>query len=210
MEPHFWHNKWHKNEIGFHQDEVNTYLKAHFSLLAIPKNSRIFVPLCGKTQDIGWLLAQGYRVAGAELSELAINQLFTQLGIQPTISVIGDLHHYKSDNIDIYVGDIFALSKAQLGQIHAIYDRAAVVALPEEIRMAYSNHLVEITGKAPQLVITCEYDQSLISGPPFNVSHNELENLYGSKYSLTSLASEFAPRSLKGRVDAINRVWQLK
>lgn len=60
METSFWHRRWLNNEIGFHQSEVNPFLLEHFSALQLPPGRRVFVPLCGKTLDIGRLLSQGY------------------------------------------------------------------------------------------------------------------------------------------------------
>ena len=71
MNSSFWHQRWEKNEIGFHEDKPNPLLVKHFHELSVARGCRIFVPLCGKTLDISWLLSRDYRVAGAELSQLA-------------------------------------------------------------------------------------------------------------------------------------------
>src|SRR5215831_11061782 len=167
MDARFWRQKWEQNEIAFHQSEVNPHLAAHFYKLSVAKGGRVFLPLCGKTLDIGWLLSQGYRVAGAELSRIAIEQLFMELGMQPEISGVGDVEQWSAYKIDIFVGDIFALSRQILGPVDAIYDRAALVALPENMRKRYAAHLTELTQKAPQLLISYEYDQRVMAGPPF-------------------------------------------
>ena len=80
MEAGFWHQKWEKGDIGFHAPEVNPSLQEHFGKLQMAAGARVFLPLCGKTRDIGWLLDEGFRVSGAELSELAIKELFKKLG----------------------------------------------------------------------------------------------------------------------------------
>src|SRR5436305_11277097 len=110
MEAGFWHGKWQRNEIGFHNAEAHPLLVAHFAALGLPKGSRVFLPLCGKTRDIHWLLANGYRVAGAELSRIAVEQLFAELGIAPQVEETGGLRRYSGQGIDIFAGDIFALS----------------------------------------------------------------------------------------------------
>ena len=132
MDANFWLQKWTKNQIAFHRSEANPALVKYFDSLSLVKNSRIFLPLCGKTLDIAWLLAQGYRVAGAELVEMAIEQLFAELGVEPKIAAVGEVKHYSATNIDIFVGDIFEVSGKMLGSIDAVYDRAALVALPAE------------------------------------------------------------------------------
>lgn len=76
MDPQFWMLKWQNNETGFHEPEANPNLTANIDQLSLAPGSRIFVPLCGKTLDIPWLLSKGYEVVAAELSHLAIIQLF--------------------------------------------------------------------------------------------------------------------------------------
>jgi len=210
MDHNYWHKKWEKNDIGFHISEANPLLVENFEALALKKGSRVFLPLCGKTRDIPWLLSNGYRVAGAELSKIAVQQLFNEIGITPTVSHIDALEHYGAEGIDIYVGDIFNLSGNVLGKIDAIYDRAALVALPDEVRERYSAHLAEITDSAPQLLICFEYDQALQPGPPFSVPREELYRHYSQWYELTHLMSIDVPGGLKGKCPAIENVWLLR
>ncbi|MCL4165555.1 UNVERIFIED_CONTAM: hypothetical protein GTU68_005190, partial [Idotea baltica] len=169
MEADFWHERWSNNEIGFHENEVNPLLVDHINDLNLAEDSRIFLPLCGKTRDIAWLHSQGYKVVGIELSEHAVKQLFQDLGQTPEITQIGELSLYSIEDIEIYVGDFFNLSKEQLGKIDAVYDRASLIALPDTMRGQYAKHLVAITANVPQLLITLEYDQSALNGPPFSI-----------------------------------------
>ncbi|OQW61220.1 MAG: thiopurine S-methyltransferase [Nitrospira sp. ST-bin4] len=210
MDASFWHQRWEKNEIGFHESKANPLLVAHFRELSVGKGRRVFVPLCGKTLDISWLLSRGYRVAGAELSQLAIEQLFMELGMQPDIETVGGIERWSANNLDVFVGDLFAVSRPTLGQVDAVYDRAALVALPEDMRKRYAAHLLEITRKAPQLLISYEYDQSLMEGPPFSVSNEEVRRLYASEYALTLVASTEVQGGLKGKAPAKENVWLLK
>jgi len=179
MEPNFWLERWQTNQIGFHLPAANPMLVKHFKSLALPSGSRVFLPLCGKTLDIAWLLSQGHRVVGAELAELAIVQLFEELAVSPTITTAGDLKRYSAHNLDMFVGDVFHLTAQMLGTVHAVFDRAALVALPEDIRFRYSKHLLSISKNAPQLLITFVYDQSLVAGPPFSITNAEVERHYG-------------------------------
>jgi thiopurine S-methyltransferase len=210
MDPNFWHQRWEKNEIAFHESKVNPSLIKYFGELSVAKKRRIFLPLCGKTLDVSWLLSKDYRVAGAELSQLAIEQLFMELGVQPETSRVGDIEQWSANNIDIFIGDIFALSKKTLGQVDAIYDRAALVALPEDLRNRYTAHLMEITGKASQLLICYEYDQRLMDGPPFSVSNEEVQRHYTSHYDVKLLSSTDVSGGLKGKCPAKENVWLLK
>ena len=208
MDASFWHDRWGSNDIAFHKNEANPLLVEYFGALSLPKGSRVFVPLCGKTLDISWLLSKEYRVVGAELSKIAIEQLFKELGAEPTVARGGEIDRYSATNIDIFVGDIFHLSSKVLGSVDAIYDRAALVAFPEEVRTRYTVHLTAITGKAPQLLICYEYDQTLMDGPPFSVSNEEVNRHYRDMYELTLLASKEVPGGLKGKCAAKENVWR--
>ena len=210
MDASFWHQKWEKNDIGFHLNEANPLLIKYFRELSLAEGSRIFIPLCGKTRDIAWLLNSGYCVAGAELSKKAIEQLFAELGVEPKISSVGELERYSATNIDIFVGDIFDLSSNNLGLVDAIYDRAALVALPVEMRNQYTAHLMQITNKAPQLLICLEYDQSVVDGPPFSISYDEVNQRYTDRYELTLISSTNVAGGLKGKCAAKENVWLLK
>jgi thiopurine S-methyltransferase len=210
VDTNFWHQRWERNEIAFRQREANPLLVKYFDVLSLSKGSRVFLPLCGKTLDIHWLLSNGYRVAGSELSEVAVNQLFSERTIEPRITAIDDIRRHSADNIDIFVGDIFDLSRSVLGRVDAIYDRAALVALPETMRSRYAGHLIEITDRAPQLLISYDYDQSLVDGPPFSVSNEEVNRLYRDSYDLTPLASVEVVGGLKGKCSARENVWLLK
>jgi thiopurine S-methyltransferase len=210
MQADFWHQKWDKNEIGFHLPEANPLLVRYFNVLGLTKNSRVFLPLCGKTKDIDWLLTQGYQVAGAELSKIAIDNLFKTLELAPKITKVGELLHYSADNIDIFVGDIFNVSSSLLGAVDAVYDRAALVALPETMRKQYATHIQEITNQAPQLLISFDYDQSVLAGPPFSISSDEVYQHYQNNYGISLLASHNVIGGLKGKCVAIEKVWLLK
>jgi thiopurine S-methyltransferase len=209
MDPSFWHRRWEKNEIGFHGSKPHPMLVAHFDALSLPKGSRVFVPLCGKTLDIHWLLAQGYPVVGAELSRSAVEQLFAELGVPPTVTESGHYTRFSADGIDILVGDIFTLTAADIGPIDAVYDRAALVALPEAMRQRYTAHLPTLAAGGPQLLICFDYDQSKADGPPFSVGAHECRRRYEDKYDLRQLSHEPVPGGLRGQCDAFETVWLL-
>ena len=210
MNRSFWLQKWQDNEIAFHESKANPLLVNHFKQLALRQGSRVFVPLCGKTLDIGWLLSMGHNVSGIELSAIAIEQLFAELGTKPQISAVGKLTRYSEEGIDIFVGDIFDLSAELLGRVDAIYDRAALVALPEEMRKRYTAHLMAITHIAPQLLISFEYDQDLMAGPPFSVSGAEINRHYADNYHLTLAESIDVVGGLKGKCAAMENIWLLR
>ena len=96
-----------------------------------------------------------------------------------------------------------------LKKVDAIYDRAALVALPEAIRKQYTAHLRALTDNAPQLLICFEYDQSIHAGPPFSISADEVRQHYQSSHAITLLASQTMPDGLKGQYPATEQVWHL-
>jgi len=210
MDPKFWHDRWRQNRIGFHRSDTNPLLIEYFSALELRRGQKVFLPLCGKTLDIRWLLLQGFQVAGVELSELAIQQLFSELSITPEVKKLGNLTLYRAKGLDIYVGDIFDLSYDLLGNVDAIYDRAALVALPEEMRAKYTSHLIEITDTAPQLLITYEYDQTVIQGPPFSISTKEVKEHYTDHYKVDHLIRLRVEGGMKGLTPATESVYLLK
>lgn len=209
MDPDFWRQRWENKETAWHESQPNPLLVKHLPQLALAKDRRIFVPLCGKTLDISWLLSHGYRVAGAELSELAVEQLFMDLGLQPDIARTGELDQWSANRVDIFVGNIFALTRKALGSVDGVYDRAALVALPPEIRSRYTAYLVELTNRAPQLLICYDYDQQLMDGPPFSVSSDEIRRHYAQAYDVRLLASTEVSGGLKGKCPATENVWLL-
>ena len=209
MEHKFWHDRWESNTIGFHETSGNTFLRRFIDKLSLREGARIFVPLCGKTQDIVWLLSQGFEVAGAELSEIAVSHLFNEAGMMPTITPVGDLKTYSAPELDIFAGSIFNLTPEILRPMDGIFDRAALVALPKDMRIEYAKHMTDITQNAPQLLITFDYDQSLMPGPPFSISDAELEQHYGHLYERELLTCKSVKGRLKGKVEADEKVWLL-
>lgn len=202
MDATFWHQKWELGEIGFHEGKPNALLVRHKSALALDDDARVFVPLCGKSSDLAWLLSEGVRVVGAELSRVAVEQFFDELKVTPTVREVqtssGALVRFSADGLDVLVGDVFDVDAEALGPVHAVYDRAAVVALPEDTRTRYAAHISKLTRRAPQLVVTLEYDQGLMRGPPFSVSRDELVRLYGGDYVIRDVESVPVTGGLRG------------
>lgn len=210
MESDFWHDLWEANDTGWHLDTTNPFLQEFLSQLELKEDSRIFIPLCGKTIDIKWLLSKGHRIVGAELNENAIKELFVSLSLHPNIQNIGQLTLYSAKNIDIFVGDILELNKEILGKVDAIYDRGALVALPNEIRIKYTSLLKYIASAIPQLLISYEYDQNLIEGPPFSITKSEIKKHYGELYDIKLLKSFKIEDGPFAEISAYENIWLLK
>ena len=190
MESDFWLDRWQQGRTGWQQDAPGPFLVQHIAALALPRNARLFVPLCGATPDIGWLMAQGYRVVGAELSALAIRQVFAMLSLTPVITDLGPVIRHAAPGLDLYRGDIFDLTPQLIGPVDAVHDRAALFALPPATRRRYAAHLVTLTDTAPQLLTCLDYAAPPDQGPPYSVSPGEVARLYGPHYRITLLTEE--------------------
>ncbi len=208
MEENFWHRRWENNQIGFHKAEANPLLVRNLRALRLTPGARVFVPLCGKSLDLHWLLAQGCRVAGAELSRIAVEQLFAELGVTPQITQAGSLTRFEAHGIAVFQGSIFELTHEQLGPVDAVYDRAALVALPPAMRAQYAPHVMELTARAPQLLVCFEYDQACMDGPPFSVLEAEVRQRYEAAFEVRLLERVEGER-LRGICPSMDAVWAL-
>lgn len=188
MEQAFWHERWQSDQPGFHLPFVHPILTRFLSVYDLPDGAGIFLPLCGKTLDIGWLLEQGYRVVGAELSERAVGQLFGELGVEPQVDAWRGGRCFRHGALTVFQGDIFALAPAEVGAVDLVYDRAALVAMPAPMRKSYVAQVLTLSDDAPQLLISFEYDPREMDGPPFPVLPDELERLYVGTHELTELS----------------------
>ncbi len=209
MDASFWHQKWEARETGFHEGAPSARLVEHADRLGLSAGDRVFVPLCGKSRDVGWLLGEGYRVVGAELHEAAVAELFADLGVEPTITARGALREYRAGDLTVFVGDVFDVTAEALGTVDAVYDRAAVVALPDAMRVRYARHVVALTDAADQLVVSFEYDPKAFDGPPFSVDGAALRRLYGDAYDLHLLATHDVPGGRRG-TPAHETTWLLQ
>jgi thiopurine S-methyltransferase len=209
MQPEFWHDRWQRQQIGFHEPSANPLLLRHFEALRLQPGTIVFVPLCGKSLDIDWLLGRGHRVTGSELSPIAATALFERLGIEPRILRTGPVPCWQGQDLLVWVGDHFALQPDTFGQADAVYDRAALIAMPADLRPAYAAQIQRLAADVPQLLVTLEYDQAAIDGPPFSVEEQELRALY-PRHTPRRLASAGVDGGLKGRVPATENVWVLQ
>lgn len=191
MNPEFWLRKWEKQEIGFHQQDTNPYLLNYWPGLKLAPGSPVLVPLCGKSQDMLWLRAQGHPVLGVELSPLAVESFFAENELTANQSEQNGLNHYETDGLVVLQGDFFALTAGLLQNIKAVFDRAALVALPEASRRRYAEHLLNnLPADAKILLVVFEYDQTKMDGPPFSVTEQEIHQLYDDQCTVTLLYSQ--------------------
>ncbi|KAA0068704.1 thiopurine S-methyltransferase [Rhodanobacter sp. T12-5] len=188
MDPDFWHQRWREGRTGFHQNRPTPLLLKHWPALALAPGSRVFVPLAGKSLDLAWLAAQGHRVLGVELSPLAVAQFFDEHGLTPQVHESRYGRHYRAGDIELICGDVFGLDADALAGCAAVYDRAALIALPPELRLRYVRELhAHLPAGCSALLITLEYPPHEKQGPPFAVLEAEVRELYGRNWSVTTL-----------------------
>jgi thiopurine S-methyltransferase len=211
----FWHDRWEKNQIAFHNEEVNALLTQYWPGLEIEGGAPVFVPLCGKSLDMHWLHAQGHPIVGVDVSPIAIHDFFSEAGIQSSKDVSGELERWTAEGLRLFCGDLFALSKDDLRMIRACYDRGSLIALPRDLRARYAEHLCHVLPeRVTILMITLEYDQSKMSGPPHSVPPSEVEDLFGRDFEIETLWSSgpidasprFRERGLETRCDSVLRL----
>lgn len=178
MHKQFWLERWKDHRIGFHGDQPMPSLVRHWPTLDLPTGSRVLVPLAGKSLDMLWLATQGYRVLGVEWSPLAIEQFLAENALQASVHESSMGTHYVADRIELICADVFKLDDATLETCDAVYDRAAIIALPPDMREHYAKRVYSrLPSRCRGLMITLEYEQSQMDGPPFSVTENEVRNL---------------------------------
>ncbi|CAB1403720.1 Thiopurine S-methyltransferase (EC 2.1.1.67) [Pseudomonas fluorescens] len=215
MQPEFWYKKWDSNQIGFHQPEANPYLRRYWPDLPIEPSARVLVPLCGKSLDLLWLAERGHQVLGIELSEKAIEDFFSEHQVEPQISQKGAFKVYRSDAIELWCGDFFALTAQDIAGCTALYDRAALIALPAAMRERYAEHLQQILVPGVRgLLITLDYPQAQMPGPPFAVDDAEVQRLFGEGWQVQRLEEQDvlaeSPRfSDAGVTSLVERVYRI-
>lgn len=213
MTPEFWHQRWQHGETGWHSASINRHLTEHWPALGVPVTGRVLVPLCGKSLDLLWLAGQGHRVLGIELSTIAAEAFFRDNDLTPQITDLSPapFQRFAVDELVLLVGDFFdltpALVQAEIGleggvgdaarpSIDAVYDRAALIALPPPLREAYAAHLTALLDATTSaavspasLLISLDYDQARMQGPPFAVSEAEVRRLFGGAFHIEALAA---------------------
>ncbi|HZH43277.1 MAG TPA: thiopurine S-methyltransferase [Lysobacter sp.] len=188
MHPDYWLERWRYGQIGFHQDRPTPLLLKHWTALGVAAGARVFVPLAGKTLDMAWFASQGHRVLGVELSQAAVEEFFAEHGLAPQVERSGYGLHYRSGPVELICGDAFALDEAALRDCSAVFDRAALIALPPEMRRRYVHELyARLPTDCTGLLITLEYPPHEKAGPPFTVPEPEVRELYGRDWDVDVL-----------------------
>ena len=188
MDPQFWKERWQRDEIGFHRPSTNDRLLEYWPQLNIAKDAQVFVPLCGKSLDMVWLAGQGHKVLGVEVSELAVDDFFVNCGLTPTCEDRGPHKIKRAGPYELWCGDYFTVPEVATRNVAAVYDRAAVIAMPPELQQAYADRLAQLTPSGtPVLLISLDYDRSQMEGPPFAIPSSEIKRLFERDFDVTCL-----------------------
>ncbi|MFT3756652.1 MAG: thiopurine S-methyltransferase [Pseudoxanthomonas sp.] len=207
MNPDFWLQRWQENQIGFHQSAPTPWLLKHWPSLNLSQGAQVFVPLCGKSLDMAWLAAQGHRVLGVELSPLAVQQFFAEHGLQPEISTSKYGQHFVASNIEIILGDAFALDDEVLRDCAGVFDRAAIIALPPALRQRYAHDLyAKLPHGCRGVLVTLEYPQAEFAGPPHAVPEDEVHALFDANWQIELVDRREIPHEHPGHVGDVSRL----
>lgn len=211
MQPQFWKQRWAEGQIGWHQHEVDRLLNKHWPSLEVASGTSVLVPLCGKSLDMAWLASTGHPVMGVELSGLACTAFFAEQGLEPTEYQRGAFTVFAAPDIALWCGDVFALESSDLVEVAAVYDRAALIALPPDLRQRYVESVyAQLPAGCVGLLITLEYPQAEKAGPPFSVDEDEVRQLFEPTWAVDLLerrdilASE--PRFAEAGVGSLHTV----
>jgi thiopurine S-methyltransferase len=191
MDAEFWHERWRRGEIGFHQHDYNHHMEAFTDRLGLSPGAHVFVPLCGKSRDMIWLQRQGYAVTGVEIDRRAVLAFFSENGLDYRETGTDGASRFRHGTLTIHCADLFTVDLSGMPPVAAVYDRASLVALPETMRLAYVRRLADLVPPtAPHLLITLDYPPREMDGPPFAVTSQEVAALYGDHYDVVLLHSE--------------------
>jgi thiopurine S-methyltransferase len=215
MDPAFWFENWEKGQTGFHLKDVNPVLLRHWKDLGLDHAPCVLVPLCGKSVDLPYLRSLGHSVIGIELSPIAIEEFWAELGASPQKKVHQSLTFWESDKIQIIEGDFFSVSPENIGRPTVVYDRAALVAMPPELQSQYAAHLATLSQDAPIFLVTFDYRTEDMSGPPFPITRTRLGELFGEGYEIAlidtrDVMTENAGLASRGLKSLLESVWILK
>ncbi len=204
-----WLKFWENNETNWHGDKITQELVEYFELFELEPRDKVFVPLCGKSLDMLYIMSQGFSVVGVEISEIGVRQFFSENNLAYKITKVDDFDLYSTENLEIYCGDFFALTSKHLNNVKSVFDRKSLIALEPEVRQKYVKHLNDIISLGARiLLITLQYPQYQMSGPPFSVDKSEVESLFSMAFESQELRSfndiENESKLTRAGVDYIN------
>ena len=191
-----WLQCWRDQCTDFHQRIVNPLLVRFWPSLELAYGSRVFVPLCGKSLDMICLAQQGHDVIGVELSPVAVENFFRENDLRPTKQRLGQFTLWRDGNVSILCGDYFALTREDIGPFDTVYDRAALTALPENIRSCYVEQLTKLVHSTAGIFLLTIEDAATDATMSQAIGvDEEIAGLYsvGFEIDLAHVESRFEP-----------------
>jgi len=154
---------------------------------------RVLVPLCGKTVDLAYLARHPKvkQVIGVEGIGKAIEEFASE---NPELMVVPVEEREKSSTqqqpfkiwtgktILMLEGDFLELADAaRSGQVDAIWDRAALVAVDPSVRELYVETHRRMLKPGGRILLSTYVRRSgdPTKGPPFSIDEDEVRRLYG-------------------------------
>ncbi|ELT90016.1 hypothetical protein CAPTEDRAFT_225489 [Capitella teleta] len=124
-------------------------LKAGATLLTQGrKQQKIFVPLCGKSLDMKWLLDEGHTIVGVEYVPKAVMEFFKEQNIQYTVhevpAISGTLYKSSDGRLRLYCCDFFTFNSEIESGFDAVWDRASFVAIPADRQIEYADIILSL------------------------------------------------------------------
>ncbi len=193
MDKKYWLNRWEVGNIPFNQLTPHRFLIKHFKTLDLQSQEKVFVPLCGKSVDMTWLMQQNQRVIGVEISPIAISDFLKENKLDITQLKDNSFQIYQNASCTLYHGDLFDLTSQHLSEIKAVYDRGSLTALPPKtLRSQYINWLKTVIPlNSKMLLIVFEHGAPDVAEPPFSTPYEDVKLFFNSHFSVTQLEKEF-------------------
>ena len=130
----------------------------------------------------------GGQVVGVELSEIACTEYFGDYDIPFGREKTSRFTIFESEEVRLYCGDFFEINARDIGAAIGFWDRAALVALPPEMRVEYASKMSRVLPLgALGLLVTFTYPPEEKQGPPFSVPESEVHELYGRTFEIEQL-----------------------
>lgn len=193
MNKTYWLNRWETGNIRFNQPTPHRFLIKHYQSLGLHPHEQVFVPLCGKSIDMIWIMAQDQRVIGVEISPIAILDFLKENKLDAVEFKDGAFQVYQNASFTLYNGDLFNLTAKHLSEIKAVYDRGSLTAMPPNtLRSQYVDWVKNtIPENCKILLVVLEHGAPDVMEPPFSTTLEEVNLCFANQFSVTQLEREY-------------------
>ncbi|XP_041356889.1 probable thiopurine S-methyltransferase [Gigantopelta aegis] len=198
-----WKKRWDKEQTEFHLPKVHPMLEKHLGALVQGRSKlRFFIPLCGKSVDMRWLLEQGHGVVGCEGVDKGCQEFLQENKMKYTASPMksceGTVYRSQCSPLTLYRCDVFDLRREDVGQFDCIWDRGSFVAIPVSKRKRYADIIVSLMKPDCRYLLDCFLlNNEQFAGPPFSCTENDINTFYGSYCAVKKLDEKDAMTDLQ-------------